>query len=239
MRSLLLLIAVLAADIALGQCENDLCSGAIDVPNQTPESFCNYDCEEDFDLMWSGEWNFSFGPCHYMNFDQWFSIEVEQGGEILFQIETDYTHIDSTVIGNHGPLEGVVMDIYQGESCEDLEFIWGTACYWMMEQEFCCINDFDPTRQEWEFSLNLSPGIYYVNIDGFGYSVGCGEWSWSEPFFLFHDPEPESAVVSEEEPLEDPVIYYTDFTGRKIYPQRGVLMIARTKYGNAKKVIIR
>lgn len=225
----------------VGQCPNDICEDAIMIPEQTPTDFCNYECEEDFSISWGPEWNFWDYPCSYPDYDMWFSFTTINGGMVEFYFDSDYTHEDSTVIGNHGPLEGLQVDIYQGGSCEELSFLFGTQCYWMTDEEYCCFDPYDPTRQQWHFVLELPPQTqFYVNVDGWGDSVGCGEWWWSEPFFLWDDrpvnPEAESWNQPEE---DDPILYFTDLTGRKIKPAPGVLMIAKTKYGKARKIIYR
>ena len=181
--TLLLLLAILSASLS-AQCPNDICQDAIYVEEQTPTSFCNYDCNSDFDLPYSPEWNFPNYPCQYLNYDMWFQIEVVTGGFVEFYVGTDYVNETETVIGNNGPLEGVSMGIFSGDQCNSLDFVIGTACYWWSDYDNCCFPVFVPTRQEWNFTVDLEPGTYYVNIDGFGWSVGCGEWWWQEPYFL-------------------------------------------------------
>lgn len=166
-----------------GQCPNDTCYDAIPVASQTPTDFCNYDCQEDYELIGSS-WVYGDHPCSYMNYDMWFVIEVEIGGMVEFYVGSDYVIPGGAPIGNSGPLEGVTLEIYSGSNCYYLDFVTGTNCYWMVDVNTCCFGPYDPTRQEWYFTVELLPGTYYVNIDGFGYSVGCGEWWWSEPYFL-------------------------------------------------------
>jgi len=180
MKTVLLLLLPFTA---FTQCPSDICEDAFNVTEQTPEAFCNYDCNEDFSQPWDG-WNFSQFPCQYLNYDQWYTIEVTEGGMVQFHIESDYNTPEE--IGEDGEYEGVVMDIWQGDDCDNIEFLWGTNCYWMTDEVYY-INpsEYNPSRLEWDFTIELEPGTYYINIDGFGYSVGCGEWWWSEPFFLW------------------------------------------------------
>lgn len=248
--ALCILAMVIQSVRAVGQqgCPNDVCDDAISVPDQTWEAFCNDDCNEDFDIAWDPDWWHPQFPCGYLNYDQWFQIEVQTGGQILFHIESNYTHEDSTIIGNFGPLEGVTMDIFSGDDCQNIEFIWGTACYWQTDQEYCCFPEYDPTRQTWEFSLFMEPGTYFVNVDGFGYSVGCGTWMWAEPFFLGFQqsedgqPIPSSQDLEDENTqskhFEDPVIRVTDLLGRQMKPEKGKILIYHFRSGKRKKIII-
>ena len=182
MKTSLTISLILLASFSYAQCPSDVCQDAIEVPNQTPEAFCNYDCEEDFNQPWDGWWHSLF-PCQYYNYDQWYIIEVQVGGMIQFHIESDYNTIEE--IGVDGEYEGVVMDIWEGDDCSSIEFLWGTQCYWMTDEVYY-INppEFNPSRQEWNFTIDLDPGTYFINVDGFGYSVGCGEWWWSEQILL-------------------------------------------------------
>jgi hypothetical protein len=183
-RALLLALSIIFISIhSVGQCPNDVCTDAISVLEQTPTSFCNVDCTEDYNLSGTS-WLFPSFPCSYMNYDMWFVIEVNVGGMVEFYVNTEYYLEGGTVIGNFGPLEGVTLEIYSGNNCNSLDFVTGTNCYWLSEAVSCCFGAYDPTRQEWYFTVEMNPGTYYINIDGFGYSVGCGEWWWSEPYFL-------------------------------------------------------
>jgi len=65
-----------------------------------------------------------------------------------------------------------------------MDFVWGTQCYFATSENYCCMPVYDPTRQEWHFTIELEPGPYYVNIDGWSWSTGCGDWWWSENWFL-------------------------------------------------------
>lgn len=177
----ILIVFLLMVSGAYAQCPNDVCDDAIAVEQQTPTDFCNYDCNEDYDLI-GGNWIYPQFPCSYMNYDMWFVIEVEVGGMIEFYVDSDYS-IEAVDEGNFGPLEGITLELYSG-SCGFLEFVTGTNCYWMNDANVCCFGAYDPSRQGWYFTVELVPGTYYVNIDGFGYSEGCGEWWWSEPYFL-------------------------------------------------------
>mgnify|MGYP001093611482 CR=1 FL=1 len=165
------------------QCPNDVCEDAIEVEQQTNEAFCNYDCNEDFNQYWQPGWNNALFPCTYRNYDQWYLIEVQVGGMIQFHFESDYNTIEE--IGQDGQYEGIDFDIWEGDNCNDISFLWGTGCHWQTGEVYY-INppEFDPSRREWNFTIDLDAGFYYINIDGFGYSVGCGEWWWSEPYFL-------------------------------------------------------
>lgn len=181
------------------ECPNDLCEDAIYVEELTPTPFCNCECNEDFGIPDDPSWVpfFPGYPCQYPNYDMWYQIEVESGSPqipspIEFYVGTNYVHEDSTTIGNFGPLEGVTLDIWSGDypdNCMGIDFVFGTNCYFNPTyadnvESYCCFPEYDPTRQEWYFTVQLPPGIYYVNIDGFGYSEGCGEWWWAEPYFL-------------------------------------------------------
>ena len=249
--SLSLLFSIGTCNELKGQglgCPSDICEDAISVVDQIWEPFCNDNCTEDFYLNWNPSWPYWDFPCGYLNYDQWYQIEVEVGGQVFFQIESDFTHEDSTIIGNFGPLEGISMDIFAGNSCQDLEFIWGTACYWQSEQEYCCFPEYDPTRQAWEFSINMDPGTYFVNVDGFGYSVGCGTWMWSEPFFLgFQQPldgynAPPALDLSDEDSQskrpEDRVVLITDLLGREVNLKKGEILILHFRSGKKEKIII-
>lgn len=189
-----ILLIMLSSMVAKAQCpEADQCSGAISIPSSTPTSFCNVNCSQDFYL--NGNYQMpamdntvttSVGtnfPCTIIHQDFWYQIEVTSGGPVCFQIDSNY-QTDSLIIGNHGPLEGIEMSIYQGTTCAQAELLWGTQCYWMTTMGYTGTGDYDPTRQGWDLSVNLDPGSYFIQIDGWGWSTGCGTFEWCEPFFL-------------------------------------------------------
>jgi len=113
-----LIILLLWGFSAFSQCPNDFCADAIAVEEQSPESFCNYDCTSAFEIPFDPGWTFPAYPCHYPNDDLWYTIEVIHGGMVEFYVgttpEEPYVDEDSTSIGNHGPLEGITMDILSG-----------------------------------------------------------------------------------------------------------------------------
>lgn len=135
----------------------------------------------------TGPFNFE---CHQINYDIWghFTYPEDANGYMCLSIMNGTCEHPEGLVGNYGPLDGWVMILWQGETCEDAELVWSTNCYWMTEEEpgiigpneYLGIGDYDPTRQEWYIEMfNITPGTeFIIQIDGFGWCQGCGDFYW-------------------------------------------------------------
>tara|TARA_R110000796_G_scaffold4860_1_gene18448 strand:+ start:867 stop:1685 length:819 start_codon:yes stop_codon:yes gene_type:complete len=246
--------------------ENDSCWGAIEVPICTPIYFCNDSCNYDFYEATSeiefppGDpyMNNIVGPwdteCHYINYDQWFEFTypLTSDGYLSLDIWNGTCEHPEGAVGNYGPLEGWAMMVWQGDECNDTsELVWSTNCYWMTEAEvnpqigpddWIGITDFDPTRQEWYITItNAIPGQhYFIQIDSFGWCVGCGWFQWCDaPIFLeLTNPPPTIESMAIEEIRVDPPWKVTNILGQTVPIEYNQLLIFYYKNGSSRIVVI-
>jgi hypothetical protein len=238
---------------SFSQCpEADTCTGAINISEDTEYYFCNTDCEDDFDSSGMsnivGPFNFT---CHFLDYDFWleFTYPLDATGFLCLAIWDGTCNIDPVSIGNYGPLEGWVMQLWEGTTCEEATLIWSTNCYWMTEQvpgvigptNWVGINAYDPTRQAWYIEIdNAIPGQhYFIQIDSFNICRGCGYFKWCAERMFLNLPIENILVPLLEETIEPESFKITDLRHREVfYLEPYILYLYHYADGTVKKKII-
>lgn len=199
---------ILLPILSYAQCPNDLCEYAIDIEYNQWYDGCNYDCTrtpDDINVDVGFNPNY---PCGYVNDNSWYHFTLEESAIICIWVTGEM--INDLPEGNFGDPEGIEFRLWEGLSCSEIEVIWGTSCYWLLNDiEYIGTGEYDPSRQEWNITYVLPPGNYYIDLDGFGWSEGCYELTVckQEPLFL--------SVPSYTNNLSK-VLWNYDLIGRKI-----------------------
>lgn len=188
----ILTISILLSGHLLTQCPNDLCADAIEVLAWTPVSFCNTDCNLDWEQNGMLD-NIEVGTggidCLANNADQWyyFDIPTNMDGTLTLTVGCGDCFNPSAVnTANYGRQEGWEMVVWSGADCQSAEIVWSTHCYWLTDQQgsymnsYIGIGNYDPSRQEWAITFFGVPpgGRYYIQLDGLGWCYGCAVFEW-------------------------------------------------------------
>ena len=178
-----LLIALLFPLSIFGQCpEHDACDDALVIQTDTIYRFCNYDCNEEDDGN-----NLTWGiPCASEELGFWLELTITNYDTYTFKYYNDYY---------------VSEDIYGAQI-----FIYdeGTTCSTMgalnsMLEGFPCVQDANPTDYDVVFTLNLDVGTYLIQVDGYTYATGCGDFSvcsWNPLALSIEDEAKRKEAVS-------------------------------------------
>jgi len=191
-----------------GQCPNDYCGDAVQVDLNAWYEACNYDCTRTPDNI-----NVDVGfnpnyPCGYVNDNSWYTFTLYEPAIICIWVYGEL--INDLPVGNFGDPEGIEFRLWEGASCNNIEVIWGTACYWhLFDIEYVGTGEYDPTRQEWNITFVLPVGTYFVDVDGFGWSEGCYQLSVCIQ-------QPLSLSVEQYSPIRTRGLFQYDLIGRRI-----------------------
>ena len=170
-RIALLLGLLLIAALAFGQCgynginEGDTCDNPIiytpgECDNVESVTLCNYFCGQEEGGYTNCFW---CATCATQEKDFWLEITITQADWYILSWQTDYTWTGST---------GTQMFFYnEGLTCEDFSsYNLGNA--WVYRGP--CIPD---ETQDIMDNFWLDEGTYLIQIDGNGWSEGCGEFA--------------------------------------------------------------
>ena len=271
MRNLLFTLLVLLIPLlSHSQYWGNICFDVINLtsmPEQTIIPFCNDTANFDFhpgtpagvstNLYTDPYMDIDVGPfnfpCTSINYDIWGYIEypLDGNGYMCLQIlNGSCTSTSGPVNGNFGPLEGSQMMLWEGNTCDNAQLVFGTPCYWMTElvpgnidsTEWAGVNDYDPTRQEWDIAIyDAIPGqTYLIQIDGFSWCVGCGEFAWCSEINLLsiEDPKPTIETIDGDDIRVKPPWRVTNMLGQEIEIQYNVPLIFYYKNGTTRMVVI-
>jgi hypothetical protein len=163
--------------------------------------------------------------CHGINYDIWghFTYPDTAHGHLCLNISNGTCSHPDGLSNSFGPLEGWALMLWEGQSCDEAELVFSTHCYWMTDIEpgviatgdWVGITEYDPTRQSWNIVIdNANPGSnYFVQIDSFGWCIGCGNFSWCSELMFLDLPEDSYTPIweSEEKELENGLYHHPHY----------------------------